>query len=305
MSIAYQVLIYVGLSYVCFTWFIWKRIKRLDPMQGMMSGMSMGMMIGLIGGLLLGVIYKGNLFLSTMWGMLLGGATGFIIGIPLSILSIVEGTLSGIMGGMMGAMLGEMVPNEKVEPLLFIFIMLFTACILLLSKFIEEGTRDTVKAWWILNLHHPITPAIMLFGVFLWFQTLPFISLSANNDQAHNEHKNRNRSIQEVSLTAVDFSYQPNQITLKKNIPFKVILQNKGKVEHDIEVVTEGKIMIIVESDSGHQHGSQTASNVHLHAKPGESAESVWKAMEEGTYIFYCTIPGHKESGMIGRLIVM
>lgn len=262
-------------------------------MQGMMSAMSAGMLIGLIGGLILGDLYKEDLYLSTMWGMVAGGLAGFLIGIPLSILSIVEGLLSGVMGGMMGAMLGEMVPSEKVEPLLFVFVMLLTACSLLVIKLIDSEQKATR---WSSFFHHPGTPAILLFAVFFWFQTLPFPASSLHAGD---------KTLQ-ISLTAVDFSYKPNHLTMKKNTEIKVVFQNDGKVEHDIEIVTNGKIVTISGSSSNHHHGAKPdeADVVHLHAKPGETVETVWKALEEGTYEFYCTIPGHKENGMIGSLKV-
>ncbi|OUQ89616.1 copper-binding protein [Brevibacillus brevis] len=287
----YQILIYVGFAYVCFTWFIWRRKQGIDHMQGMMSTMSVSMTIGLIGGLIFGDVYRGDLYVSTMWGMLAGGLSGFLLGVPLSILSIVEGILSGVMGGMMGAMLGEMVPSEKVVHLLFVFVMLFTVCMLLVAKLIDFHKKETK---WSSFFHHPSTPAILLLAVFFWYQSLPFPSpaLFAGDRTT------------EINLTAVDFSYKPNQFTVKKDSEIKVVFQNDGNVEHDIQVVSYGKIVTISESSSEHRHGGIAKDVVHLHAKPGESVETVWKALEEGTYEFYCTIPGHKESGMIGRLQV-
>ncbi|WP_406796834.1 MULTISPECIES: cupredoxin domain-containing protein [Brevibacillus] len=287
----YQILIYVGFAYVCFTWFIWRRKQGIDHMQGMMGTMSVSMTIGLIGGLIFGNVYRGDLYVSTMWGMLAGGLSGFLLGVPLSILSMVEGILSGVMGGMMGAMLGEMVPSEKVEHLLFVFVMLFTVCILLVAKLIDFQKKETK---WSSFFHHPSTPAILLLAVFFWYQSLPFPSpaLFAGDRTT------------EINLTAVEFSYKPNQFTVKKNTEIKVVFQNDGNVEHDIQVVSYGKIVTISESSSEHSHGGMAKDVVHLHAKPGESVETVWKALEEGTYEFYCTIPGHKESGMIGRLQV-
>ncbi|MCM3431713.1 plastocyanin/azurin family copper-binding protein [Brevibacillus agri] len=305
MSLTYQVLAFVGLSFGWFSFYSWNRKKRMDHMYMMIIGMSMGMMIGLIAGLLFGGVYKGDLFLSTIWGMLIGGISGMIIGIPLSLLSTIEGTLSGIMAGMMGAMLGEMIPMEKMEPLLFLFIMLYTGCILLLSNLIESSEGDTPKRKWLITLNNPIAPAVLLIGVFIWFQTLPFSIMSAENDQMHSQNHMSQPVVQEVNIIASDFSYKPNRIVMKKGVPMKVKFQNVGSVEHDFEVVSSGKFVISSESNHNHQHGNTGKANPHLHAKPGESATSVWQATEEGNYEYYCTIPGHKESGMVGRLVVL
>ena len=41
-----------------------------------------------------------------------------------------------------------------------------------------------------------------------------------------------------------------------------------------------------------------------LELKPGGQAEWVLTPMKSGTYQLYCSIPGHKESGMIGKIVV-
>ncbi|MGN7472166.1 cupredoxin domain-containing protein [Brevibacillus sp. SAFN-007a] len=105
-----------------------------------------------------------------------------------------------------------------------------------------------------------------------------------------------------VKLVAVDFSYKPSEIYIKKGTPTKVTFKNEGNVEHDFELVSDEDILIQTTSSTNHQHGKTAAKKVHLHAKPGETATVVLKATAAGTYQFYCTIPGHKESGMVGRI---
>ena len=48
---------------------------------------------------------------------------------------------------------------------------------------------------------------------------------------------------------------------------------------------------------------------MRLHAasnplKPGEGGSSEFIAGEEGTYYYICTVPGHREQGMVGEIIV-
>ena len=38
--------------------------------------------------------------------------------------------------------------------------------------------------------------------------------------------------------------------------------------------------------------------------KPGESGQSEFIPGEEGTYYYICTVPGHREQGMVGEIIV-
>ena len=44
-----------------------------------------------------------------------------------------------------------------------------------------------------------------------------------------------------------------------------------------------------------------TASNP---LKPGESGSSEFIAGEDGVYYYICTVPGHREQGMVGKIIV-
>jgi uncharacterized cupredoxin-like copper-binding protein len=302
---SYQILIFVGLSFGWFSLFVWKRRSRIEHMHAMMISMSMGMMIGLIAGLIFGVEYQGDLYTSTILGMGAGGILGLIIGIPLSILCSVEGTLSGVMAGSMGAMLGEMIPANKMEPLLFIFVMLYLVCVLLLSKYMETDEKEKARSRWLRTLHNPITPPVLLVGVFIWFQSLPFSLASTDPNQMHSHHQTPTPIMQEINLKAEDFAYQPSQIVMKKGVPTKVTFQNNGKVEHDFQIVAKENFLVHSESSPHHQHGNEEAGKPHLHAKPGESVTGVWEATKTGTFEFYCTIPGHKESGMVGSLVVI
>lgn len=44
--------------------------------------------------------------------------------------------------------------------------------------------------------------------------------------------------------------------------------------------------------------------NVHVSAAPGSSGLILFTPTEPGTYSFYCALPGHREAGMVGTLVV-
>lgn len=295
MSSEFQVFSYIGLMYAMFSLFIWRRKKIMDHMQLMTSTMAIGMMIGLIAGMIFGAINQGDLYTSTLWAMVLGGGLGMLFGMPISIVCVIEGALSGIMAGMMGAMLGEMVPASRVEPFLFLFLMIYTACILILVKVNGKEAAEGKSRF--LTIDNPLISSGVLIIVFFWFQSLSFPFQS----EANMENK-----WEEVNLVAGEFSYKPNQLVLKKGVPAKIIFTNNGEIEHDFELISSENF--IVESASNmdnHQHDAKTGNKVHLHAKPGEKTFLVLKAKDEGKFQFYCTIPGHKENGMIGTITVL
>jgi plastocyanin len=53
-----------------------------------------------------------------------------------------------------------------------------------------------------------------------------------------------------------------------------------------------------------HDWSAPTVPGAHVVAPAGRSSEVVFKAPAAGLYPVICTIPGHKEGGMVGMLIV-
>jgi nitrite reductase (NO-forming) len=84
-------------------------------------------------------------------------------------------------------------------------------------------------------------------------------------------------------IDMVDIAFQPTQITIAANTDVVLQLTNKGALTHNF-TIDELNI------SSGDVTGGGSVS-VTINAKPG-------------TYQFYCSVPGHKDLGMIGTLIV-
>jgi plastocyanin len=74
-------------------------------------------------------------------------------------------------------------------------------------------------------------------------------------------------------------------------------VDNAGRSFHSFGVTQdeEGFAGVIPGSDIG------TASNP---LKPGEAGVSEFIAGEEGIFYYICTVPGHREQGMVGQIIV-
>ena len=90
-----------------------------------------------------------------------------------------------------------------------------------------------------------------------------------------------------------------NNPTINMQVGDKVVFDiiNDGKSFHSFGVTadSEGFGGIILGSEVA------TASNP---LKPGESGSSEFIAGEDGVYYYICTVPGHREQGMVGKIIV-
>lgn len=90
---------------------------------------------------------------------------------------------------------------------------------------------------------------------------------------------------QTFEVTTVDGKFEPAEITAKPG-HIKINVTNKGTKEHGIEV-------------EGYGVEARVAS-----IAPGSSATLEVHASTPGTYEIYCPVMGHKEKGMVGKLIV-
>ncbi len=89
---------------------------------------------------------------------------------------------------------------------------------------------------------------------------------------------------QKVTVVAKEFAYTPNKITVKAGQPVQLVLDNKGVIEHDF-VVDKFKVKM----------GT---------IQPGKTGTVTFTPNAKGTFEFYCSVPGHKEAGMKGTLVV-
>ena len=112
----------------------------------------------------------------------------------------------------------------------------------------------------------------------------------------------------ELTLDATDFAYSPLSITVPVDEPVLLTLKNSGNLEHDF-VIEKIDVKTDVIKDSGsdahHAHGAEANYDLHFSAQVVEASVIQFTVSEPGTYQFFCSVPGHKEAGMVGELIVL
>lgn len=87
----------------------------------------------------------------------------------------------------------------------------------------------------------------------------------------------------DVSIVTTEFAFDPDAFAIAADTDVVVTIDNSGgAVEHDFTI---------------------DELDVVIHADPTRTASGTINA-PAGTYTFYCSIPGHRASGMEGQLTV-
>ena len=110
------------------------------------------------------------------------------------------------------------------------------------------------------------------------------ISEPATGESATADSKSAQVSggVDEIVIGMYDIYFEPDRIHIPANTDVRFIFENRGAAPHNFEL-KEGDISVDV--------------------APGESAETVIN-LPPGTYKFICNVPGHKQVGMNGALVV-
>jgi uncharacterized cupredoxin-like copper-binding protein len=89
----------------------------------------------------------------------------------------------------------------------------------------------------------------------------------------------------EVRIVSTEFQYTPVQLRVAAGRKFTLVLDNSGaETEHDLFLPAFGFL---------------------LQAKAGEIARKNTVFEKPGEYGFICDLPGHRDAGMKGKLIVV
>ena len=95
----------------------------------------------------------------------------------------------------------------------------------------------------------------------------------------------------------------PDRLEIKRGEQVRFILTNNGELEHEFVLAT---------TEENLQHAEQMKKNPDMehddpNAKrvaPKKKSEFVWKFSKPGQFEYGCLIPGHREAGMTGHIVV-
>jgi uncharacterized cupredoxin-like copper-binding protein len=110
----------------------------------------------------------------------------------------------------------------------------------------------------------------------------------------------------QITVTMKEFAFEPDSITVSAGTPVEITLVNEGAVEHDFAIEIIPVENIVTEGSMGDHEMTDEHSDFDLHTATAVNQTSVLRftPTEPGTYQIICSVPGHKEAGMIAELIV-
>lgn len=87
----------------------------------------------------------------------------------------------------------------------------------------------------------------------------------------------------EVTVVLTDFAFEPQKVTINRTEKTKLLLENRGSVEHTFSV---------------------PQLNVTSARVPPGTTGTLEITSPRGPLRIICVIPGHEDSGMVGELVV-
>jgi uncharacterized cupredoxin-like copper-binding protein len=97
--------------------------------------------------------------------------------------------------------------------------------------------------------------------------------------------------------------FVPDRLEIKRGEQIRFILTNTGVLEHEF---------ILASTEDNLRHAKDMKERPHMthddpngrRVAPSKKSEIVWKFTKAGTFEYGCLIPGHREAGMTGTVIV-
>jgi uncharacterized cupredoxin-like copper-binding protein len=97
--------------------------------------------------------------------------------------------------------------------------------------------------------------------------------------------------------------FVPQRVEVKRGEQVRFMLRNSGELEHEFVLATTEENIKHAEDMKKNPEMEHDDPNAKRLA-PKKAGEVVWRFSKAGTFEFGCLIPGHREAGMIGTVIV-
>ena len=97
--------------------------------------------------------------------------------------------------------------------------------------------------------------------------------------------------------------FNPAQLVVKQGETVRFVVRNSGKTLHEFVLGTLQELQAHSELMRKHP-GMEHRAPYMAHVAPGKTERVVWRFTRTGEFYYGCLVPGHFESGMIGKVAV-
>ncbi len=107
-----------------------------------------------------------------------------------------------------------------------------------------------------------------------------------------------------INITMDDtMRYQPSNISVKENETVRFVVENKGKIKHELTLGDPAALKEHAEKMLKFPNMQHNDPNM-VALEAGKTGEIIWQFTKAGTVDFACLQPGHFEAGMRGAVVV-
>jgi uncharacterized cupredoxin-like copper-binding protein len=107
----------------------------------------------------------------------------------------------------------------------------------------------------------------------------------------------------EMKETEDGMSFSPRKVMVRKGEQIRFLISNAGEFDHE---------MVVGTVEENLEHAAEMAKNPDMEhddpnairLTPNAKGEILWMFSQAGEFDFSCLLPGHRESGMFGTIIV-
>jgi|UPI00041A960C uncharacterized cupredoxin-like copper-binding protein len=97
--------------------------------------------------------------------------------------------------------------------------------------------------------------------------------------------------------------FVPEKVDVKKGEQVKFVLRNNGELDHEFILATTAENLKHAEAMKKNPDMEHDDPNGKRLA-PKKTGEILWKFDTAGEFEYACLIPGHREGGMVGKVVV-
>lgn len=97
--------------------------------------------------------------------------------------------------------------------------------------------------------------------------------------------------------------FEPARITVRRGEQIRFKFYNEGYEDHEFVLATTEKNLEHAREMKKHPHMKHDDPNA-ITLAPFKGGELLWKFTKAGTFEYACLIPGHREAGMHGVVVV-